>query len=101
MDEYRHGNVDVVVSGEVSEWQYPEYVRDSCSMGMPKGLILLGHCNSEEHAMGQLASWLKARFSTRCPAGIHFIPSADPLMVMDNLAVDNAAAAVVDWSRVD
>merc|ERR1712137_817885 len=54
LTEYQSGDVDVCIAGETSEWQFPEYVRDACELGLSKGLVLLGHCNSEEHGMAQL-----------------------------------------------
>ena len=69
-------DIDVVIVGEVNEWETPEYVRDAQYAGMPRGLIVLGHANSEEAGMQWLAEWLRSQF-----AGIPVthIPAGDPL----------------------
>jgi putative NIF3 family GTP cyclohydrolase 1 type 2 len=52
-------NVDVIVAGEVREWESVEYVRDKVSSGEKKGLILVGRVVSEEPGMALCATWLK------------------------------------------
>lgn len=52
-------DVDVLVCGEVSEWETPEYVRDAALAGRRKALIILGHALSEEPGMQWLAEWLQ------------------------------------------
>jgi len=49
---------DVLVVGEVHEWETTEYVRDAQAMGMAMSLIVLGHAESEEPGMQWLVSWL-------------------------------------------
>jgi putative NIF3 family GTP cyclohydrolase 1 type 2 len=51
--------VDVIVAGEVREWETVEYVRDYVSTGAPKGIILVGRVVSEEPGMSVCADWLK------------------------------------------
>ncbi|MCY4001432.1 MAG: Nif3-like dinuclear metal center hexameric protein [Bacteroidetes bacterium] len=54
--------VDVLVVGEVREWETTEFVRDANWQGdQPKGLIVLGHALSEEPGMKWLADWLTPR----------------------------------------
>jgi putative NIF3 family GTP cyclohydrolase 1 type 2 len=67
--------VDVVMSGEVPEWETVEYVRDAVAAGKAKALVLLGHVNSEEAGMEYAAEWLKG-FVTEAP--VQFIPAGDP-----------------------
>ena len=66
-------DIDVVVVGEVNEWETPEYVRDAQYAGLHRGLIILGHANSEEAGMQWLAEWLRPRLIgitvTHIPAG--------------------------------
>jgi putative NIF3 family GTP cyclohydrolase 1 type 2 len=66
-------DIDVVVVGEVNEWETPEYVRDAQYAGFNRGLIILGHANSEEAGMQWLAEWLRPRLIgitvTHIPAG--------------------------------
>ena len=52
-------NVDVIVAGEVREWESVEYVRDQVFSGAKKGLILVGRVVSEEPGMEVCANWLK------------------------------------------
>ena len=52
-------NVDVIVAGEVREWESVEYARDTAFSGLKKGLILVGRVVSEEPGMNVCASWLK------------------------------------------
>ncbi len=55
-------NVDVLVVGEVNEWETAEFVRDANWQGdQPKGLVVLGHALSEEPGMKWLAQWLTPR----------------------------------------
>jgi len=68
--------VDVLVCGETTEWQVPEYVRDSTAAGLPKGLIILGHERSEEGGMLYLAKWLQQRFPD---LAVSHLPAGDPL----------------------
>jgi putative NIF3 family GTP cyclohydrolase 1 type 2 len=51
--------VDVIVAGEVREWESVEYVRDKVFAGEKKGLILIGRTVSEEPGMEVCAGWLK------------------------------------------
>lgn len=66
-------DVDVLVTGEINEWETCEYVRDANRAGRPRGLIVLGHAVSEEAGMAWLAEWLRARAPgvpiTHVPAG--------------------------------
>jgi putative NIF3 family GTP cyclohydrolase 1 type 2 len=50
---------DVVIAGEVREWESVEYARDVVDSGQRKGLILVGRILSEEPGMEVCASWLK------------------------------------------
>jgi putative NIF3 family GTP cyclohydrolase 1 type 2 len=68
-------DVEVVIAGEVPEWETVEYIRDATSMGKKKALILLGHANSEEAGMDYCADWLKT-FISEVP--VEFVPAGDP-----------------------
>jgi putative NIF3 family GTP cyclohydrolase 1 type 2 len=52
---------DVLLVGEVHEWETAEYVRDAQAMGSPMSLIVLGHSQSEEPGMEWLVPWLQPR----------------------------------------
>ncbi|MFD1885332.1 Nif3-like dinuclear metal center hexameric protein [Paenibacillus wenxiniae] len=55
-------DVDVLIAGEGPEWELPEYIRDSLQQGRDKGLIMLGHAESEQPGMEWLASRLAAQY---------------------------------------
>ena len=67
--------VDVIVAGEVREWESVEYVRDQVFSGAKKGLILLGRVVSEEPGMEVCANWLKT-FVPEVP--IRHLAAGDP-----------------------
>ena len=52
---------DVLIVGEVHEWETAEYVRDARAMGSSMSLIVLGHAESEEPGMEWLVPWLQPK----------------------------------------
>lgn len=50
---------DVILAGEVREWETPEYVRDTIDMGGKKALVLVGRIVSEGPGMQLCAQWIK------------------------------------------
>lgn len=75
INSLQRDDVEVVVVGEVPEWETVEYIRDATSLGHKKALIMLGHANSEEAGMEYCAEWLKT-FIKDLP--VEFIPAGDP-----------------------
>jgi putative NIF3 family GTP cyclohydrolase 1 type 2 len=68
-------SVDVLIAGEVREWESVEYARDKVTVGEKKGLILLGRIVSEDPGMKICAEWVK----TVVPElRTTWIPIADP-----------------------
>jgi putative NIF3 family GTP cyclohydrolase 1 type 2 len=67
--------VDVIVAGEVREWESVEYARDVASAGQRKGLVLLGRVVSEEGGMSECARWL-ATLVSEVP--VRHIAAGDP-----------------------
>lgn len=66
---------DVLIAGEVHEWETAEYIRDARSFGSKTSLIVLGHSVSEEPGMQWLVKWLQPKI----PAiKITHIASQDP-----------------------
>lgn len=55
-------NLDLIIYGEGPEWETPEYIRDAASQGRAKGLIVLGHAESEEPGMRILADRIQSQF---------------------------------------
>ena len=72
-------DVDVVIGGEQQEadggFDNVEYVMDAASLGMAKGVIMLGHVMSEQPGMEDFANWLRG-FVHGVP--IRFIPNEEP-----------------------
>ncbi len=67
--------VDVLVGGEIPEWETISYVLDAAQQGRRKGMILLGHYTSEEPGMDACAVWLR----TVLPGTkVDFIPAGEP-----------------------
>lgn len=64
---------DVLVCGEISEWETAEYVRDANAKGDQLSLIVLGHIASEEPGSEFMAKWMKEKFpaikTSHLPAG--------------------------------
>jgi len=71
----RQSAVEVLLIGEVPEWETIEYVNDAAAQGRRKALILVGHIPSEQPGMENCADWLKT-FIKNVPVG--FVPTAEP-----------------------
>jgi hypothetical protein len=65
---------DLLIVGELDEWETSEYIRDLRASGSNTALIVLGHIVSEEPGMEWLVNWLQPQI----PAiKITHIPSND------------------------
>ncbi|GAA2974076.1 putative NIF3 family GTP cyclohydrolase 1 type 2 [Microbacterium terrae] len=51
---------DVVLTGEIREWDAYEYFRDAQTLGIPRNLVVTSHRALENPASGPLATWLSA-----------------------------------------
>ena len=76
IETLNHEGVEVLLTGEASEWETVEYVRDAAAQGRHKALIVLGHEVSEEPGMIQCADDLKLVFPT---LKVEHIPANQPL----------------------
>ena len=54
-------NPDVLIVGEVHEWETAEYIRDTQLLGGKTSLIVLGHSVSEEPGLQWLKDWLQPK----------------------------------------
>lgn len=72
----RELDLDVLITGECLEWETCEYVRDSAKSSRPRGLILLGHANSEEPGVEWVTAKIRALLSEAVP--VHYIRTGDP-----------------------
>jgi putative NIF3 family GTP cyclohydrolase 1 type 2 len=68
-------DVDVIVAGEIREWESSEYARDLVHTGRNKGLILVGRSVSEEAGMNVCAGWLQTIVSE---VPVRWLPAGDP-----------------------
>jgi putative NIF3 family GTP cyclohydrolase 1 type 2 len=66
---------DVLIVGEVSEWETAEYIRDGQRLGSKTALIILGHAVSEEPGMAYFVDWLKPKLPK---VKVTHIASGDP-----------------------
>ncbi|RYY10932.1 MAG: NGG1p interacting factor NIF3 [Chitinophagaceae bacterium] len=66
---------DVLICGEVQEWETAEYVRDARTKGDKIALIVLGHIPSEEPGSEYMAEWLKKKFPSLKTA---HVPAENP-----------------------
>jgi putative NIF3 family GTP cyclohydrolase 1 type 2 len=66
---------DVLVVGELSEWETAEYMRDTNLLGEKRALIVLGHNVSEEPGMEYFVEWLQPKLPQ---VKITHIASGDP-----------------------
>ena len=68
-------NVDVIVAGEVQEWESATYAQDVAFAGIRKGFISIGRVVNEAPGMQVCADWLK----TIVPeVPIRFVSAGDP-----------------------
>lgn len=72
-------DVDAIICGEIREWETCEYLRDAAFFGRPKGMLVVGHANSEEPGMEYLVSWLRPHLPG---VTITHVGCGDPLHVM-------------------
>nr|WP_067053840.1 Nif3-like dinuclear metal center hexameric protein [Mucilaginibacter sp. L294] len=70
---------DVLVVGELSEWETAEYIRDARAMGSTMALIILGHALSEQAGMDYFADWLRPKLNG---VKVSYITTSDPFTWM-------------------
>ncbi len=68
--------IELLICGEISEWETAEYVRDARSKGVNVALVLLGHSVSEEIGSIFMAEWIKKEFPE---TKVQFISSGSSL----------------------
>lgn len=66
---------DLLIVGELQEWETSEYIRDARASGENTALIVLGHSVSEEPGMEWLVSWLQPKVPG---VKITHVPSGNP-----------------------
>jgi putative NIF3 family GTP cyclohydrolase 1 type 2 len=71
--------IDVLICGEIHEWETSEYVRDAIRLRHNKALIVTGHAASEEPGMRGIIPWLQERLPG---VSIHFVPTGNPFQYL-------------------
>jgi putative NIF3 family GTP cyclohydrolase 1 type 2 len=66
---------DLLICGELQEWETSEYVRDARAMGKKLSLVVLGHAVSEEPGLEWLKEWLQPKLGN---LKITHVPSLNP-----------------------
>lgn len=72
MGLFGHPEVEVLICGEVHEWETSEYARDAGLLGQRKALVVMGHAASEEPGMKWIIPWIESRLPG---VPIQFIPT--------------------------
>ena len=67
---------DVLLCGEIQEWETAEYIRDANSKGQRIALVVMGHVDSEEPGSLYMASWLRRNLPG---VKVTHIPARNPL----------------------
>jgi len=67
---------DVLITGEINEWETNIFTQDAIATGRKKALVILGHAASEEAGMAYFVEWLQALIPT---VKINHIPFTDRL----------------------
>jgi NIF3 (NGG1p interacting factor 3) len=70
----RYAETDLVVTGEVREWENTHYAADIYTAGEKRGLVTIGRVASEDPGMRVCAAWLKT-LVPEIPA--RWIPTGD------------------------
>ncbi len=75
-------DMDVLITGEVREWETCEYARDAIAAGQNKGLVVLGHAESEEPGIAYVAECIRQI----APSGIAvtYLPTGGPFSQLEN-----------------
>lgn len=79
IESLEKGKPDVLICGEIAEWETSEYIRDARAMGLKPALIVLGHAQSEEPGMQWLVQWLQPKLPS---LPVTHIPSENPLTTL-------------------
>jgi putative NIF3 family GTP cyclohydrolase 1 type 2 len=66
---------DLMLAGEVRDWEGPEYVGDAATAGLNKGVITVGKVSSEDPGMRSCATWMKS-FISEVP--VEWIAAGEP-----------------------
>jgi putative NIF3 family GTP cyclohydrolase 1 type 2 len=68
---------DLILCGEISEWETAEYIRDARALGEKRTLVVLGHALSEEPGMFWMVGWLQPQIPG---IRVTHVPSNEPFI---------------------
>jgi hypothetical protein len=71
----KEGGLDVLIPGEIIEWDVLSYIRDAVAFGKNKACMNIGHFNMEELGMRYAADWITELVEEQVP--VHYIPTGD------------------------
>ena len=70
---------DVLICGEIQEWETAEYVRDAIAKGQKLSMVILGHIASEQPGAEYMVTWLNKNFPNLKTS---FVPTSPSLQFM-------------------
>ena len=70
---------DVLICGEIQEWETAEYVRDAIAKGQKLSMVVLGHIASEQPGAEYMVTWLNKNFPNLKTS---FVPTSPSLQFM-------------------
>lgn len=71
----REQQLDVIICGEITEFNLSAYVRDAAALGLKKAIIIIGHERSESPGMKDIAGWLQPLLKG---IPVHYIETGEP-----------------------
>ena len=71
----KENGVQVLIPGEIIEWDVLSYIRDAVALGKVRACMNIGHFNLEELGMRYAADWLGDL--TRGALPVHYVPTGD------------------------
>lgn len=67
-------NIDTILCGEIFELLLGTYMQDAAYLGLPGGMIVLGHERSEEWGMQFMQTWMRRDLDVP----VHFVNAGEP-----------------------
>lgn len=71
----KEDGIQVLIPGEVVEWDVLSYIRDAVSLGKRRACMNIGHFNLEELGMRYTADWLNELLKGQIP--VYYVPTGD------------------------
>lgn len=71
----KEDGIEVLIPGEIIEWDVLSYIRDAAALGKNKACMNIGHFNLEELGMRYAADWLGDLLCGAVP--VHYVPTGD------------------------